>query len=71
MSEPPDSLTIPPKDFGDGWMSKSAQGMCELVKHGFQTGSVKYVLTDPKQATSCVLYESGSQAQGAQNALDL
>ena len=29
--EPLDELTIPPKDFGDGWLTDSAQDLCKIA----------------------------------------
>lgn len=47
MPEPLDQLTIPPKDFGDGWMSKPAQDLCKIAIAfgGFEPGEIALAVT--------------------------
>jgi len=56
MTEPLESMAIPPKDFGDGWLTKSAQDLCKvaIAFGGFEPGEIALAVT---------------QLQGKRNAL--
>lgn len=45
--KPLKSMTIPPKDFGDGWLSKPAQDMCKIAIAfgGFDATEVVWAIT--------------------------
>ncbi len=47
MSKLLDNITIPPKDFGDGWMTKSAQDLCKIAIAfgGFEADEIVLAVT--------------------------
>jgi hypothetical protein len=47
MSQPLESMTIPPKTFGDGWLTANAADLCKIAIAfgGFEPGEIVLAVT--------------------------